>query len=312
MDQGSRVDGNLRQLGQAGGAFRVASRRRSRQTFWMRIRVNGVSLFFEVEGTKLIQQGRDLLPRPTVVVLHGGPGVDHATNRPYLSLLADVAQVIYLDQRGNGRSDLSTPDCWNLETWADDVRAFCDALELEAPVVLGTSFGGFVAQAYATLYPAHPGKLILCSTNPRFDLGRCLAMFQRLGGALAMETARAFFTDVTPERLQRYIETCLPLYSRLPIGTPSTAPIERREVAQHFIRGEWHTFDFTHALARIRCPTLVLAGAYDPVLPLEGAEELVAAIQPGLATLERFEECGHNLLAEQPERAIATIAAFLR
>jgi pimeloyl-ACP methyl ester carboxylesterase len=278
----------------------------------MRIRINGVSLFFEVEGTKLVQQGTDLLPRPTVVALHGGPGVDHATNRPYLSLLGNIAQVIHLDQRGNGRSDLSTPDCWNLETWADDVRAFCDALEIEAPIVLGTSFGGLVAQAYATRYPAHPRKLILCSTNPRFDLGRCLTMFQRLGGTSAMETAREFFTDVTPERLQRYIDICLPLYNRLPIRTPSPAPIERREVARHFVRGEWHTFDFTQALARIRCPTLVLAGAYDPVLPIEGSEELVAAIPPGLASLQRFEECGHNLLAEQPERTIATIAAFLR
>ena len=62
----------------------------------MRIRVNGVSLFFEVDGTKLVQQGRQLVPRPTVVALHGGPGVDHATIRPHLSGLANVAQVIYL------------------------------------------------------------------------------------------------------------------------------------------------------------------------------------------------------------------------
>ena len=278
----------------------------------MRIRVNGVSLFFDVEGTKLVQQGRDLFSRPTLIAIHGGPGLDHAMFRPHLSLLGNAAQIIYLDLRGNGRSDRSTPDCWNLETWADDVRAFCDALEIEAPIVLGTSFGGFVAQAYATRYPTHPGKLILCSTNPRFDLARCLAMFQKLGGTAVMETARAFFTDVTPERLQRYIEMCLPLYNRLPITTPSPASIEQRDVAQHFIRGQWHTFDFTQALAQIRCPTLVLAGAHDVVLPIQGSEELVARIQPGLAKLERFEECGHNLLSEQPHRAIATIAAFLR
>lgn len=279
----------------------------------MRIRINGASLFFEVEGTKLVQQGRDLLPRPTVVALHGGPGgTDHAMFRPHLALLGDGAQVVYLDLRGNGRSDRSSPDFWNLETWAHDVRAFCEALEIEAPIVLGASFGGLVAQAYATRYPGHPGKLILCSTNARFDLGRCLAMFQQLGGTPAMDAAREFFTDVTPERLQRYVEICLPLYNRVPIRTPSPASIVHRDVAQHFIRGEWHTFDFTHALAQIRCPTLVLAGAHDPVLPIEGAEELVACIPPGLATLERFEDSGHNLLSEQPERVVASIAAFLR
>jgi len=277
----------------------------------MRIRVNGVSLFFEVEGTKLVQQGSALVPRPTVVAIHGGPGVDHATYRPVLSLLASAAQVIYLDLRGNGRSERSSPDYWNLETWADDVRAFCDALEIEAPIVLGTSFGGFVAQAYATRYPSHPGRLILCSTNARFHLERCLAMFERVGGSVAMETARAFFTMVTPDRLQRYIDICLPFYGRLPVETPCPAPIAQLDVAQHFVRGEWHTFDFTRALARICCPTLVLAGAHDPVLPIEGAEELVACIPPGLATLERFEDCAHNLLFEQPRRAIAAIAAFI-
>jgi hypothetical protein len=96
-----------------------------------------------------------------------------------------------------------------------------------------------------------------------------------------METARAFFSDVTAERLQRYIESCLPLYNRSPIRTPSSAPIERREVARHWVRGEWHTFDFTHALALIRCPTLVLAGAHQPVLPIEGRRSSSPAFSRG-------------------------------
>jgi proline iminopeptidase len=277
----------------------------------MRIHVNGVSLFFDTEGSKLEQRGKELRERPTVLAIHGGPGGDHAIFRPMLSSLTHVAQVVYLDLRGNGRSDRSTPDKWNLATWAEDVRAFCDALEIEKPVVLGSSFGGFVAQAYATRFPEHPGKLILCATNPRFNLSRALAMFERLGGAEAAAIARSFFANPSPSAFQSYIQVCLPLYSRLPIQHQSPDSIIHFDVARHFIGGEWHTFDFTRELERIRCPTLVLAGAHDPVLPFEGAEELVAHLRPELVRFERFPDCGHLVLSERPERALALIAEFI-
>jgi proline iminopeptidase len=277
----------------------------------MRIHVNGVSLFFDTEGSSLEQRGGELREKPTVLAIHGGPGIDHAMYRPTLSPLARVAQVIYLDLRGNGRSDRSTPDRWNLATWAEDVRAFCEALEIQKPVVLGTSFGGFVAQAYATRFPEHAGKLILCSTNPRFNLTRALAMFERLGGTEAATIARRFFQDPTPDIFQRYIQVCFPLYHRLTIQNPSPASLIHFDVARHFIGGEWHTFDFTRELERIRCPTLVLAGAHDPVLPFEGSEDLVSHLRPELVRFERFPDCGHELLSERPERALAIIEEFL-
>src|SRR5262245_30678119 len=51
----------------------------------------------------------------------------------------DCAQVIYLDHRGNGRSDAGPKEAWTLAQWGDDVRAFCDALGIEHPIVLGAS-----------------------------------------------------------------------------------------------------------------------------------------------------------------------------
>ena len=74
------------------------------------------------------------------------------------STLADLAQVIYLDHRGNGRSDAGPKDAWTLTQWGDDVRAFCDSLGIERPIVLGASFGGKVAMAYATRHPSHPAN----------------------------------------------------------------------------------------------------------------------------------------------------------
>ena len=150
----------------------------------MHVLVNGVRLFFDVEGARLVPDGPSMREKPTLILLHGGPGFDHTIYKPAYSRLTDVAQVIYLDHRGNGRSDGGPKEHWTLAQWGDDLRAFCDALGIEKPIVLGVSFGGMVAMAYATRHPAHPGKLALVSTEAKGDsyLERRVEMFTRLGG----------------------------------------------------------------------------------------------------------------------------------
>jgi len=61
-----------------------------------------------------------------------------------------------MDHRGNGRSSHDDPPTWSLAQWGDDVRGMCDALGIVKPIVYSVSFGGFVAQSYATRHPA-PG-----------------------------------------------------------------------------------------------------------------------------------------------------------
>src|SRR4051794_34567395 len=130
----------------------------------MHVRVNGVRLFFDVEGAGLVPDGPVMREKPTLLMLHGGPGADHSIYKPDYSQLSDIAQIVYLDHRGNGRSEQGPPEKWSLAQWGDDVPAFCDTLGIVDPIVLGASFGGMVALAYATRHPAHPAKLILIST----------------------------------------------------------------------------------------------------------------------------------------------------
>jgi pimeloyl-ACP methyl ester carboxylesterase len=131
----------------------------------MHVLVKGVRLFFDVEGASLVPDGPTMREKPTLVLLHGGPGFDHSIFKPRLAQLADIAQVVFLDHRGNGRSEPGPRELWTLAQWGDDVHAFCEALGIEHPIVLGASFGGMVALAYATRHPAHPAKLILLSTE---------------------------------------------------------------------------------------------------------------------------------------------------
>ena len=126
----------------------------------MRVNIgDGVRIFFDVEGTSLRPAGERMDEVPTLLLLHGGPGWDHSFFKPLFSRLSNVCQVVYIDHRGNGRSSWDTPDNWHISRWADDVVAFCDALEIRNPIVLGSSFGGTVAMAYAARHPHHPSKL---------------------------------------------------------------------------------------------------------------------------------------------------------
>jgi pimeloyl-ACP methyl ester carboxylesterase len=131
----------------------------------MRISLGDVSLWFDVSGPSVIPQGDTTAERPVVVAVHGGPGLDHMTVKSALGPLAGDFQVVYFDLRGHGRSDHSSAEFWNLRTWADDLRRLCDALGLDKPVVLGSSFGGDVVLTYAGLFPDHPGGVILANTT---------------------------------------------------------------------------------------------------------------------------------------------------
>lgn len=271
-----------------------------------------ITLFFDVEGARWVPDGPRMRERPTLVLLHGGPGFDHSSFKPTFSDLADTAQVVYLDHRGNGRSQRGPRERWTLADWADDLRSFCDALGIERPVVLGQSFGGMVAMAYATRHPEHPGALVLSSTTAKTRLDRVFTAFERLGGAEARAAAEAYWRAPGPETLPDYARLCFPLYTRSPRNPDADArTVWNFDVMFAFGGGEDVRFDLLDDLARVRCPTLVLAGEDDPITPMGDAEDMAAALPSGLARLERFAGCGHGVFRDDPERGLAAIRRFL-
>jgi proline iminopeptidase len=233
--------------------------------------------------------------------------------KPMFGRLSDVAQVVYLDLAGCGRSDASPDGIHTLERWADDLVEFCDHLEIVHPAVLGNSAGGMVAAMYAIRHPQHPGKLILSSTQARLDVQRCLTMFERLGGAEARTVAEhALVTSGDLRAFQSFSERCLPLYNPTP-SSRKRHPIFRRDtfVEFHQLGGTWHTLDFLDALADVRCPTMVLAGTEDPVTPVEDSEDIVAALDPAIVRFERFDNAGHGVWLDDEPRAFAVIRDFI-
>jgi pimeloyl-ACP methyl ester carboxylesterase len=284
----------------------------------MFIQVNGARLFFDVEGAKLVPDGARMRQRPTLLFLHGGPGADHSHYRPEWSALADVAQLVFFDHRGNGRSERGVPAQWNLAQWADDVRAFCDALGIERPIVLGASFGGIVAQAYATRHAEHPGRLILVSTAARGGAftDRRVALFEQLGGheAGALARRRLIDGDTSPEVLEAWLRVCIPLYTRTRADPLAwSRAVLHNDCTQWFSRadGEGSRFDLRADLKAVRCPTLVVGGTLDPMLPVENQRELAQALPPSLVRYEEFEGAGHGVLPDAHERMLALLRSFI-
>jgi pimeloyl-ACP methyl ester carboxylesterase len=286
----------------------------------MRVVVNGVRLFFDVDGASLVPDRAVMRAKPTLLLLHGGPGIDHSIDKPLFSTLTDIAQIVFLDHRGNGRSDPGPRESWTLAQWADDVRAFCAALEIAHPIVYGASFGGTVALAYATRHPDHPAKLILVSTEAAGDthLERRVSLFERFGGPDVGALARRRFLEshghADSASIEAWLRLAFPLYTRTP-RDPDVASraVRRAEVTHWFTRpdGEGHTFNFVPDLARVRCPTLVLGGEDDPMTPIECQADIAAALPADLVRFERFPGCGHAILPDAPERALTMIREFV-
>jgi proline iminopeptidase len=282
----------------------------------MRVSVGDCRLYVDVDGLGLVPDGPVMRERPTVVMVHGGPGGDHTVFKPGFGVLADVAQVVYYDHRGMGLSDLSTPDHWNHDQWADDLVALCDALGIVDPVVCGVSFGAIVALHYAVRHPGHAARVILDSGAPVTDTDERLAMFGRLGGSEAVAAAQAFFDGADPDTFVRYATTCVPLYVRHP--GPDLADMQARGMAhanlavfQHWQAGEERTYDLRGSLDRITCPVLVLAGEDDPICPASGSRAIATEIGPELCTLQVVPDCGHGVCQDQPEVGFAAIRAFI-
>ena len=146
----------------------------------------------------------------------------------------------------------------------------------------------------------------------RFDI--TARIMEERGGTEARAIAERFWTRATEEDFVAYLRVCMPLYN--PGSGELWAAARRRaimrlDVLRHFSLGEIRSMDPRAELANISCPALILAGSYDPITPVECAEEIEAALPRGVAQLEIFEGAGHGVHRDQPDKAERVLRAFL-
>jgi proline iminopeptidase len=271
-----------------------------------------------------------------LVILHGGPGASHDYFLPYLLPLARRNRLVFIDERGSGRSQkLDDPSAYTVEAMAGDVEAVRQGLGLGRIALLGHSYGGVLAQAYALAHQNHLARLVLCST---FSSTRAMnEVFRRMKQAMdpdlrkrieALEKDGLYGHGAAWEK-NRYTddymkaawgEGYLPyLYRRRPDANYD--PLESGKMSWDLYRAMWGSdgefvidgnltsVEYTDRLATIRVPTLITVGDHDECDP-----SLARAMQekiPG-SRLVVVPESGHMTFVDQPDRFLEAVDSFLR
>lgn len=249
------------------------------------------------DGTELYYQQAGREEGPALILLPGGPGGDSEAMFQSFAPLRDDMRVIAYDHRGCGKSQGDNPEEWNLNQWAEDLREVIEKLELKDPIVLGQSFGGFVALKYATEHSDLLGGLILSSTSAKTSREESIKAFRRLGGEEAAQAAQELFDNPNPESWAHYNQTCAQYYNTGE-QRKSLGPI-RQAVLLHFWQGEHKRYDLSDQLGEIGCPSWIVCGEEDPITP-PACSRLMAEKLGGPVQLDIINNAGHGVYRDQP------------
>ena len=282
----------------------------------MHAKIRGTEIFYDVDGTRLVPVDGKMVERPVLFLLHGGPGGDHSSFKKEVGKLTDVAQLVYIDHRGSGRSRDSDPESWTLENNIDDLDALREHFSLERISILGSSYGGMVAQGYAIRHPDRVANLILVATASSYRFindARCIV--QERGTPEQIEICQRLWEGnfETIDQLKEYYRLLSPLYSLSsdPESFEESWGIGIRNFDQlnQGFGGFLRTFDYTDQLSQITCPTLVMAGEHDWICP-PNHSRLIAKRIPS-AHLKVFARSSHSIAADEPEAFLAAVRGFL-
>jgi proline iminopeptidase len=258
-----------------------------------------------------------------ILVLHGGPGLDHCMWGDYLDPLADRGyRLILVDQRAQGRSLPCPTETWTLERMAADVPALAESLALKDHAVLGHSYGAFVALQAAVDFPESASQTVVSSGLPsaRFleAIDRNLEAFEPV--ELRDQVTRSWEKEKeaqTAGDVAEILREQWPFQFRDPFD-PLIPEFERRsagaryspDVLRHFANQDYGGIEVEDRLDQVNRPMLVLAGRYDRTCSVEGAEA-IARGAPG-AELVVFEESAHMTYVEENQRYLQVVDGFLR
>ena len=290
-------------------------------------RLNGgiAETWYRIDGD--LRPGDPDAPAP-LVTLHGGPGASH----DYLLVLADLAQdgraVVFYDQIGNGRSTHYPErgaDFWTVDLFVRELHNLVDALGIAGRHhVLGSSWGGFLAQEYALTHPPGLKSVVLTDTAASFP--DFLAEANRLRGELPPEVEATLKIHEEAETTDdpEYEEACMVFYRRHVCRLDPWPPelveafgwIEKDPTVYHTMNGpsEFHVigsikdWQAKDRLGEIDVPTLLTSGRYD-----EAAPALQETLRDGIPNSEwvLFEESSHTPFLEERQRYMQVVGDWL-
>lgn len=278
----------------------------------MRVQLRDTTLHVEERG------GGDL----ALIVLHGGPGLDHTVFGGHLDALGEDVRLLLVDERSQGRSDPAPPETWTLAQFAADVEALAAALQLDRYAVLGHSFGAFIALQHAVDFPGRPAGTIVSSGVASEDglmgfVEANLAAFEPV--ELREQVTRSWAREQearTPEDVRALLVDQLPFHFADP-RDPRIAELETGLDGAHFspdvtrwaATTGYGAIDVAGRLGEVTHPLLVLAGRHDRSCSVAAAEAIAAGAPD--SRLVVFEDSGHMAYVEENAAFVAAVRVFL-
>ncbi len=277
----------------------------------MDVTVDGVRLFYHSVGAE------DAYP---VIVLHGGPGLDHTEMHPWLDPLSDTFRLIYLDLRGHGRGEKVDPTTLSLSRYAEDVSALANQLGAQRYAILGHSYGSFIAlthaieQGDASHYIISAGSASMSKSMPEIEAN--LASFEPI--ELREQVTESWAREAHVRTMQDAAEL---MRMQMPFHFASVQSdgyrrylqaedhaIYSPEILAYTASHEYH-IEYDALLSSIKKPTLILVGEQDRTTTPRAAREMHAGI--ARSRLQIIPEAGHQSYIEQPAIYFAAVHDFL-
>jgi proline iminopeptidase len=266
----------------------------------------------------VVERGDGSMP---LLILHGGPGLDHSMFGRHLDGLGDVCRLILIDLRSQGRSARADPETWTLEHMAADVEALTAKLEFERYAVLGHSFGAFVALQHAVDFPGRPAASIISAGVPAASflehVERNLETFDadELRAQVTSSWAREAEAQ-TQDDCRSIISDQLPFHFRDPRDPridAMRAGLAEAVFAPDVLRAAAHqdygAIGVQHRLGEVTHPVLVLAGRHDRTCSVAAAEAIARSVPR--AELVVFENSGHMMFIEEQDAYLDAVRDFL-
>jgi proline iminopeptidase len=248
-----------------------------------------------------------------LIVLHGGPGLDHTHLRPWLDPLGEQRRVLYLDERGQGRSERVDPATLSLDAFARDVDLLADALGLDRFVLLGHSFGAIITTRHAINVGTAEAYVISgggdSSDKLMADVEASLAAMGEEGRAIA-DSWEWEKTVETQEDCAELMRVQNPFHFHGPPPPDFAADtVYVPDVLRHFANSGYGDFDYTPDLGRVSKPTLVIVGAKDRTTTPRAARVLHGGIAGSDLTV--LDGAGHMSMIEAQTAYLAAVRGFL-
>ena len=292
--------------------------------FFFLVRLSGAQVLFE--GIKKINNYdtyvRVIGKGKPIIILHGGPGMDHTYFLPYMDKMATHYQLIYYDQRAMGKSSTNLDSSsMSLALLIDDIEALRKELRIREVTILGHSWGGLLAMKYAIKYPKSIKSLILLnsvSASKEFDQASFTTLNARMSKEDIDKRNELVNSDGMKQGDPQVISDLFRISFRNTFYNKSYAdslnlifPKDyslRSGLLTHLFK-DLGAYDLHPQLAELNVPTLIVHGDYD-ALPIEASEKLARSIKGSQLVVMR--NCGHFPFVEARKEFKEIIVSFMR